>query len=564
MKNRIINILVFCLLLAPYVAQSQNNPLFIPPTLSGPVFDLEMQHGTHNYFSGISTPSMGFNGDILGPTLIMNAGDNVQLNVLNSLGEETTVHWHNLHVPPEDDGGPHSVIYPNETYNPEFEVLDKASTYWYHPHLHHETFNQVSLGLAGMIIVKDAEEAALTLPRTYGVDDFPLIMQTKAILEDTISLFNSLANGGTSGGLNNNDSTFVMNGTRNATLDVPRQVVRFRLLNGATHRVFFVGLSDNSNFDQIGSDGGLLSTPVSLNRVMIAPGERAEILVDFTTFTLGSDVQLVSYNSELPEGYFGSVKNNANSSGGNPEWYDANPLNGNDVDLMNFIVVGPTGSPVTSIPSSLASVSPILESSANVTRVKYLHSNGGTGPRIGTDPNGNNPLFDIDVVNDTIKLDDTEIWEIHGDPKKSHPFHIHDIQFFILTIDGSSPPPNLQGRKDVVTIPPGEVVRVIAKFNDFAGDTPYMYHCHILPHEDLGMMGQFIVKHDIYVDKNNFAAEDGSIDNPFNTVAEAVQVAQHGSTIHFISSGDHFEAPPTLLIQKNVNFVLENGPVVIK
>ena len=242
MRNQVINILIIGLLSVSNLALSQNT-LFIPPTLTGPVFDLEMQHGTHNYFSGISTPSMGFNGDILGPTLIMNAGDNVQLNVLNSLGEETTVHWHGLHVAPEDDGGPHSVISPNETYNPEFEVLDKASTYWYHPHLHHETFNQVSLGLAGMIIVKDAEEAALNLPRTYGVDDFPLIMQTKAILDDTISLFDGTASTGLGGGLNNNDSTFVMNGTRNATLDVPRQVVRLRLLNGAAHRVFFVGLS---------------------------------------------------------------------------------------------------------------------------------------------------------------------------------------------------------------------------------------------------------------------------------------------------------------------------------
>lgn len=560
MKKRIIITITLGLIAISNLAVGQNS-LFIPPTLIGPVFDLEMQHGTHNYFPGISTPSMGFNGDILGPTLIMEQGDNVQLNVLNSLGEETTVHWHGLHVAPEDDGGPHSVISPNETYNPEFEVLDKASTYWYHPHLHHHTFNQVSLGLAGMIIVRDTEEAALNLPRTYGVDDFPLIMQTKAIKADTVSLFNGLAS--TGGGLNNNDSTFVMNGTRDAALNVPRQVIRFRLLNGAAHRVFFVGLSDNSSFHQIGSDGGLLAAPVSLNRVMLAPGERAEILVNFSAYGIGSDVQLVSYNSELPAGYFGALQFDANSSSA-PDGYGDNPANGTDVDLLNFHVTNPTSNPVTSILPSLVTVIPIPEASADVTRVKYLHSGGGPRPRIGPDPNGNNPLFDIDVINDTIKLDDTEIWEIHGDVTKYHPFHIHDIQFFILSINGSAPPPNLQGRKDLVLVPPGQIVRIIAKFDDFAGDIPYMYHCHILPHEDLGMMGQFVVSHDLYVDNIYAGTENGTITNPYNTITEALQEAQHGSNIHLVRSGNHFETPPNLLINKRVKLVLENGPVVIK
>ena len=118
------------------LGESQN-PLLIPPVMNGPVYHLEMQHGTHTFGSGITTPTMGFNGDILGPTLIMNKGDHVDISVLNSIGEETTVHWHGLHVSPENDGGPHSIIDPNSTYRPSFTVLDKASTYWYHPHLHH-------------------------------------------------------------------------------------------------------------------------------------------------------------------------------------------------------------------------------------------------------------------------------------------------------------------------------------------------------------------------------------------------------------------------------------------
>lgn len=147
-------------------AEAQN-PLAIPQALSGATIDLELQNGTVQYFPGSATNTKGANGPILGPTIILDRLQNVTMNVTNSLGEEATIHWHGMHVPASADGGPHVVIPDGTTWSPSFQVLDKAATHWYHPHLHMNTNTQVQQGIAGMIIVRDSEEQALTLPRTY-------------------------------------------------------------------------------------------------------------------------------------------------------------------------------------------------------------------------------------------------------------------------------------------------------------------------------------------------------------------------------------------------------------
>lgn len=159
------------------------NALFIPPTLTGTTFNLNIQNGTTQFYTGINTPTYGINGNILAPTLIVNKWDWVQMNVTNNLtgfGNSTTIHWHGLHVPSMDDGGPHQVIAQATTWSPNFQILNSAGTFWYHPHGDNKTDRHVSKGIAGMVIIKDSIEAALTLPRTYGVDDFPVIVQTKA------------------------------------------------------------------------------------------------------------------------------------------------------------------------------------------------------------------------------------------------------------------------------------------------------------------------------------------------------------------------------------------------
>ena len=163
--------LLFLLSIGTIVPCSRaQDPLAIPPIISGQVIDLELQHGTVEFFPGQTTSTMGANGPLLGPTIVLDNDQQVTINVTNSLGEATTLHWHGMHVAPENDGGPHTVIDAGTTWSPSFTVLEKASTHWYHPHLHMHTNEHVIKGIAGLIIVRDDEEAALSLPRTYGVD----------------------------------------------------------------------------------------------------------------------------------------------------------------------------------------------------------------------------------------------------------------------------------------------------------------------------------------------------------------------------------------------------------
>ncbi len=470
----------FIFLLAGGILPAQN-PVLIPGTLSGTTFNLELQNGTYQFYDGINTTTMGVNGNILGPTLIMNKGDFVDITVNNQLADTTTIHWHGMHVSAVNDGGPHTTIAPGTVWNPQFTVLDKAGTYWYHPHLHTKTDMHVSLGIAGFIIVRDDEEAALDLPRTYGTDDFPLVIQTKDFDAQKQIVVPT-----------NHDDVVMVNATIDPKLDVPAQVVRFRLLNGSSQRVFNVGLSGNRTFYQIGSDGGLLSEPAPLTRLQLAPGERAEILIDFTGMT-GQQLQLMSYASEFPNGIYGATNpgmmQNMVLNGYNP-----NPLNGTDFNIIEFDVVAQTSNPVTSIPASLVEVTPYPEDSADITR-NLTFSPSQMGPNQLNFPfliNGTS--FDMEVINFSIPLNNTEVWSLTNQSAIAHPFHIHDVQFYVLDRNGNPPPVSEQGRKDVILVKPQETVRFITKFEDFANDpVPYMLHCHMLVHEDGGMMLQFEV-----------------------------------------------------------------------
>lgn len=543
--------------------------LYIPPVLNGPVYNLTMQNGTHQFFPGINSATKGFNGNILGPTLIMQAGEEVFLNVKNSIGEETTVHWHGFHVAPENDGGPHTVIDPNTTWTPHFTVLDKAATYWYHPHLHKSTARQIIQGLAGLIIVKDAVEAALTLPRTYGVDDFPLIIQTKAIAANGDIKF-------APPGLNQ-DTMVLVNATRNGMLDVPRQMVRFRILNGSNHRVFNLGLSNNGTFYHIATDGGLKATRTSLTRLRLAPGERGEIVVPFGSYAINTNIQLKSYANELPDGIWGATRAWINHSTLNPTGYDVGntTINGKSFTLLKFKVVAATANAVISIPPlTLATVTPIPESQSEATRSKWLFSGAGPGfgVQIGSTSNyANATNFDMNVINDVIPLGKTEIWKLTGADDQFHPFHIHDVQFYILDrkdSNGINIPltSNETGRKDVVFVGPKETVRFITKFEDFWGDVPYMYHCHITVHEDLGMMKQYTVNKVFYVDKNyTGSTETGSSFFPFKKLLSAVNAAIEGSTIYFVQPGLHEEvSTSSMIIKKKIIIKPLGGSITIQ
>jgi blue copper oxidase len=480
MKRNIL-IIYGTLLSTTIIAQ---NPLVIPATLSGTNFNLTVQSGTKTFYGTIPTPTYGVNGLWLAPTLIVNKGDSITLNVINNLPVKTTMHWHGLHVAPENDGGPHQSIKPNTTWSPSFKIRNNAGTFWYHPHGAGQTDPQVSKGIAGLLIVKDNVEAALNLPRTYGVDDFPLIVQSKA--------FDELQQIATATGM---DTALFVNGTLNPYLDAPEQVVRFRLLNGSSLRSYNFGLSNGQSFYQIATDGGILDTSIKLSRLRLSPGERAEILINLSGMK-GQTVYLKSYSSELPNGIYGADSvGNANNK---IHDYDDNFLNGADFNLLKINVVSATSGAITSITKSLASINPfnILSATKNrrivmdtIRLLSFETPNRAEGP-FGM----NNKSFNMEVVNEVVHLNTTEIWTLVNKTLVAHPFHIHDIQFNIIEKSGKQPPANERGWKDVVLVMPNDSIKFITKFTTFSNSkVPYMYHCHLLHHEDDGMMGSFLV-----------------------------------------------------------------------
>ncbi len=473
--------MVFCGVVLSGIAQ---NALYIPPQLSGTSFNLVVQQGTQQFFSGNPTPTYGINGSFLSPTIVVNKGDVVTLNVQNTLNVATTMHWHGLHVASEHDGGPHQSIAAGTTWSPTFEIKNNAGTFWYHPHGEGKTELHVGKGLSGLFIIHDPAEQALNLPETYGVDDIPVIVQTKAF-----DVLNQIAIA------DHMDTAVFVNGTLDAIGELPAQVVRLRLLNGSSMRSFYFGFSNNQNFYQIATDGGLLAAPNTLTRLLLAPGERSEILVDLGGMN-GQTITLMSYGSEMENGIFGAPM--VGTPPDEIDMYMDNSLNGADFDLVSFDVTAPTVSPITTIPSTLVPYLPYNTADVSANRTLVFDTISlipGETPNRAEGPFGiNNEVFDMMMVNVEVPLNATEIWTLKNNTLIAHPFHIHDVQFNILEKSGVAPPPSEQGWKDVVLVMPGDSVKFITKFEDFADEmTPYMYHCHLLHHEDDGMMGSFLV-----------------------------------------------------------------------
>ncbi len=445
----------------------------IPDTLSGSNINLNIADSSKQFYTGVNTSTIGYNGSYLGPTIILNKGQNVTLNVKNKLMDTTTTHWHGLHVSPMNDGSPHNPIMSGKTWSPSFTVMDDAATYWYHPHLHGKTMEQVLMGASGMIIVRDAAEAALSLPRTYGVDDFPLVLQWKTLDATTkqIVMDDEL------------DNATMVNGTINGQLNVPAQMVRFRILNGSSHRFFYFAMNDNRNFKVIAGDESLLNEPVAVNKLMISPGERYEIIIDFSGQN-GNTYYLKQLGTQLPAGYPGGPPDQMGM--GTP-----GPLDNKDFNLLQFNVKAATSAPVNSIPATLANN---IATSTVGAGIKTFQLQGSPMMSM-TNFTINGVQYDESIINFYAKQDSVMIWSLSNRSMMPHPWHIHGNHFFVTSLNGSTPPDYMQGRKDVITVPPNNgTVQLVMKYTDFSDpDMPYMYHCHINSHEDNGMMGQFIV-----------------------------------------------------------------------
>ncbi|MFE9233801.1 multicopper oxidase family protein [Cellulosimicrobium funkei] len=449
-------------------------PLAVPPLAESRmedgvrVFALEARAGVADLGASAPTPTIGLNGDHLGPTLRAVRGERVRVDVTNGLDETTTLHWHGMHLPPAMDGGPHQMVEPGETWSPTWTVDQPAATLWYHPHLHGRTADQVYRGLAGMFLLDEpagAEGPAADLPHEYGVDDVPVILQDKRFgadgrLDDAVSFLSPV---GTLG------DTILVNGTPGPYLDVTTERVRLRLLNGSDSRVYDVGLADGGTVQLVGTDGGLLPAPRTVERVRLSPGDRAEVVV---TMTPGQRAVLRSFPPEL------GVNPLFERFSGGDDTFDL-------LELRAAVALAPS----PAVPEALGATDPadvLHEPDAVRTRRFQL---------AGTAINGRS--MDMSRIDEVVTVGETEIWEVTGLDDTPHNFHVHDVRFRVLDVAGEPPGPDLAGWQDTVYVQPGRVTRLLVRFDAAEGTTdpttPFMFHCHLLTHEDRGMMGQLVV-----------------------------------------------------------------------
>ncbi|RTZ66377.1 MAG: oxidase [Aquificaceae bacterium] len=324
-----------------------------------------------------------------------------------------------------------------------------------------KTAQHVMNGLAGLIIIDDNDSESLDLPKRYGIDDIPLIIQDRAFNSDGSFNYNP-SNMDIMRGWKGD--TFMVNGVIKPHIDLEAKQVRFRILNGSNSRIYTFAFKSGKVFKQIATDNALLEAPIALTELKLSPAERAEIVVDFS-----------------------------NDSGKEEIFIDKS--SGKDLFKAN---INKTASNTTTLPNKLITLDKLTPADAVNTRSFDL--GGGMGGGMSGGPSRmltiNGKSMDMSVINETVPLNAIEIWEVRNNMGMNHNFHIHATHFQLLERNGSSSKvaENEKGFKDTVLIPPNESVKLIIKMTDYAdASSPYMYHCHILEHEDAGMMGQFVV-----------------------------------------------------------------------
>ncbi len=462
------------------------NPLAIPELNQGiveqgeRVFRLSISAGQKEFVPRVVSPTIGINAPYLGPTLEMRRGERVRLHVDNGLDDGATVHWHGFELPAAADGGPHQLIRPGARWSPSFEVRQRASLYWYHSHLHRGTGPQVYAGLAAPIYVRDDEEDALDLPSEYGVDDIPLIVQDRVLDNSGKLLYPQNMHAQMMGV--RGDRLYV-NGTQNAVFDARTGLLRLRILNGSNARFYDFSLSGGQTMQIIASDGGLLERPHAVRSLRLAPGERAQILVDLSE---GRPLSLVATSPDNSMGMMGGDGGGMMGGGMMGRRRDDTEMD----EPFRVLDIRPSdSSPQRKLPSQLAPL-PALDPSLSVRTRRFVLDMGMMGGGMSI----NGASMDMNVINERVPVGQWEIWEIANASMMAHPFHIHNAQFRVIDRNGRTPPPLETGYKDTVIVDPREQVRLLLRFEEHTDpDLPYMYHCHILEHEDAGMMGQFVV-----------------------------------------------------------------------
>ncbi|EFE07600.1 multicopper oxidase CueO [Citrobacter youngae] len=476
-------------------------------------------------FAGKTATTWGYNGNLLGPAVKLNKGQAVTADIHNQLAEETTLHWHGLEIPGEVDGGPQGIIPAGGKRSVTFTPQQRAATCWFHPHQHGKTGRQVAMGLAGLVLIEDDEIGKLQLPKQWGIDDVPVIIQDKQFSADgqiNYQLDMMTAAVGWFG------DTLLTNGAIYPQHAAPRGWLRLRLLNGCNARSLNIAASDNRPLYVIASDGGLLAEPVKVTELPMLMGERFEVLVDVSN---GKAFDLVT----LPVSQMGMAV---------APFDKPHPVM--RVQPLRVTASATLPDTLTSMPSLPSldgltvrklqlSMDPMLDmmgmqmlmkkyggqamagmdhgkmmghmNSDNMGHGNMSHGDMGNmkhGNMGNMNHNGqfdfhnanriNGQAFDMNKPMFAAAKGQHERWVISGQGDMMlHPFHIHGTQFRILSENGKAPAAHRAGWKDTVRVE-GGVSEVLVKFDhDAPKEHAYMAHCHLLEHEDTGMMLGFTV-----------------------------------------------------------------------
>jgi len=430
----------------------------------------------------------------LGPTLRLQRGQRVRIRFSNRLPNPSIVHWHGLDLPEEADGHPRRVVASGGSYLYEFTVTDPAGTYWYHPHPHMETGSQVYRGLAGLLIVEDPKEQALNLPA--GQQELTWVIQDRRFDARNQLVYASSRMDSVTGFLGDR---VLVNGTERPQFALASRVYRARILNGSNARIYKLGWSDGTPVTVIGGQGGLLEAPVTQPFVTLAPAQRVDLWIDLRSRPVGSILELRSVEFAAADASVEMAGMMGGRGRGRGSMMMANSsalAQGGAVSLLS-IRVARREEDNAALPARLGPAVPAADAAAAApTRRIMLDVQGMQQWTIDGRVFGMTDVAD----SETVAAGSTHEWEFvnAGGPmgmQMAHPIHLHGRHFQVVGRSGGDPANTLRdglidrGWTDTVLVLPQESVRIRVTFSNHRG--LYLYHCHILEHEDMGMMRNF-------------------------------------------------------------------------
>ncbi|MDY0401920.1 multicopper oxidase family protein [Sulfurovum sp.] len=426
---------------------------------------LTAQKSQVNIFPDMQTEVLTFQGDLPNPTIRIKKGEVFDLDFMNNLADPTIIHWHGLIVPEEMDGHPKDAIATGATKQYRYPIEQSAGTFWYHTHPHGRTGEEIYRGLAGFYMIEDEEEKRLNLPQ--GEFELPLMIQDKRFDEKRQLRYKDPKVPQDNNGLLGD--VILVNATPFPYHEVKSGKYRLRILNASSVRTYQLAFDTIREFALVGTDAGLLETPVMVQSVVLSVAERVDIIVDFKDKEVGDRVTLKTLGFK---------------EGSNLTLHPDYPAFDAPMDIMQFHVTEKILDTQV-LPEKLIPIPRLQASDAVNTRRITMEIIAGGIWTLDQKP------FDMHRVDQRVKLGSTEIWEIKNSVHMAHPFHIHGVRFQVLDRDGKIAFPTDKGWKDTVIVMPFETVRIIVHFT-----MPglFVYHCHILEHEDQAMMANLLVE----------------------------------------------------------------------